>query len=81
MPRVPSLAQIVSYADEHLRIGEIDDWPNALNGLQVENSGAITKIGAAVDASSRTIDAAIPLRCGCAIVHRLGRSNTLEDRV
>jgi dinuclear metal center YbgI/SA1388 family protein len=69
MPRVPSLAQIVSYADEHLRIGEIDDWPNALNGLQVENSGTITKIGAAVDASSRTIDAAIADGVNFLIVH------------
>src|SRR3954447_12809663 len=69
MPRVPSLSQIVSYADEHLRIGEIDDWPNALNGLQVENSGAITKIGAAVDASSRTVDAAIEAGVNLLIVH------------
>ena len=69
MPRVPSLAQIVSYADEHLRIGEIDDWPNALNGLQVENSGSVTKIGAAVDASLRTIDAAIADGVNFLIVH------------
>jgi dinuclear metal center YbgI/SA1388 family protein len=66
---VATLAQIVSYADEHLRIGEIDDWPNALNGLQFENSGAVTKIGAAVDASSRTIDAAIDGGVNLLIVH------------
>ena len=69
MRRVPSLSQIVSYADEHLRVGEIDDWPNALNGLQVENSGNVTKIGAAVDASSRTIDAAIAGGVNFLIVH------------
>jgi dinuclear metal center YbgI/SA1388 family protein len=69
MPRVPSLAQIVSYTDEHLRIGEIDDWPNALNGLQVENSGTVTKIGAAVDASTRSIDAAIAGGVNFLIVH------------
>lgn len=69
MPRVPSLAQIVSYADEHLRIGEIDDWPNALNGLQVENSGAATRIGAAVDASPRVVDAAIDAGVNFLIVH------------
>ncbi len=39
MPPVSSLSQIVSYADEHLRLREIADWPNALNGLQLENSG------------------------------------------
>jgi dinuclear metal center YbgI/SA1388 family protein len=69
MPPVPSLSQIVSYADEHLRIREIDDWPSALNGLQVDNTGAVTKIGAAVDASSRTIDAAIDCGVNFLIVH------------
>jgi dinuclear metal center YbgI/SA1388 family protein len=67
--RVGSLAQIVSYADEHLRLREIADWPNALNGLQLENSGAVTKIGAAVDASTRTIDAAIERGINFLIVH------------
>jgi dinuclear metal center YbgI/SA1388 family protein len=66
---VASLSQIVSYADEHLRIREIDDWPNALNGLQVENSGAVTKIGAAVDASARTIDTALKRGVNFLIVH------------
>jgi dinuclear metal center YbgI/SA1388 family protein len=69
MPRVATLSQIVSYADEHLRIREIDDWPNALNGLQVENSGTVTKIGAAVDASIRTIDLAIERDVNLLLVH------------
>ena len=69
MPRVPSLSQVVSYADDHLRIREIGDWPNALNGLQVENSGTVTKIGAAVDASLRTIEAAIAEGVNFLLVH------------
>lgn len=69
MPRVPGLTQIVSYANEHLRIGQIDDWPNALNGLQVENSGTVTKIGAAVDASTRTIDLAVNAGINFLVVH------------
>ena len=69
MPRVPSLSQIVSYADEHLRIREIDDWPNALNGLQAENSGAVTKIGAAVDASARTVERANERGVNLLVVH------------
>ena len=60
---------MVSYADEHLRIREIDDWANALNGLQVENSGAVTKLGAAVDASTRTIDLAIEHGVNLLLVH------------
>ncbi|HKP93960.1 MAG TPA: hypothetical protein VJS88_08690, partial [Chthoniobacterales bacterium] len=59
MPPVASLSQIVSYADEHLRVREIGDWDNALNGLQVENSGAVTKLGASVDVSLRTVEAAV----------------------
>ncbi len=50
-----SLIQIVRYLDKYLRVGEIEDWPNALNGLQIENSGRITKIGAAVDVSTRVL--------------------------
>jgi len=66
---MPSLAQIVSYADEHLRIAEIEDWENALNGLQVENSGTVTKIGAAVDASVRSIESAIERGVNLLLVH------------
>ncbi|HEX4640823.1 MAG TPA: Nif3-like dinuclear metal center hexameric protein [Chthoniobacterales bacterium] len=69
MPRVATLSQVVSYADEHLRIREIEDWANALNGLQVENSGAVTKIGAAVDASTRVIDTASARGVNFLIVH------------
>jgi dinuclear metal center YbgI/SA1388 family protein len=64
-----SLAQIVSYADEHLRVREIGDWDNALNGLQVENSGIITKLGAAVDVSLQTIEMAIKDEVNLLIVH------------
>jgi dinuclear metal center YbgI/SA1388 family protein len=66
---VATVSQIVSYANEHLRIQEIGDWPNALNGLQVENSGTATMIGAAVDASPQTIDIAISRGVNFLIVH------------
>ena len=69
MPRVAALSQIVSYADEHLRVREIEDWANALNGLQVENSGTVTKIGAAVDASTRTIGNAVERGVNFLVVH------------
>jgi len=45
-----TLQRVTDYLDRFLRIGEITDWPNAHNGLQIENSGAVTKFGAAVDA-------------------------------
>lgn len=56
MARVPALDDLVQYVDDYLRIGEIPDHDDALNGLEVENSGVVTQLVAAVDASQRTID-------------------------
>jgi dinuclear metal center YbgI/SA1388 family protein len=64
-----ALSEIVRYADEYLRIAEIEDYPNALNGLQIENSGTITKIGAAVDASTATLQAAAEQKMNFLLVH------------
>jgi dinuclear metal center YbgI/SA1388 family protein len=64
-----TVSQLVDYARDLLRLPEIEDWPNALNGLQIENSGAVARIGAAVDASTRTIDAAIERGINFLIVH------------
>jgi dinuclear metal center YbgI/SA1388 family protein len=50
------LTKIVTYLDEYLRVREVPDERNAVNGLQVENSGAVNRIVAAVDASQVTID-------------------------
>ena len=58
MTAVP-LALITDYLDQYLRIVEIPDEANAVNGLQVENSGEIGGIVAAVDASLATIEGAI----------------------
>ena len=66
---MPQLHQLVDYCHDLLRIGDIADWPNSLNGLQIENSGAVTRIGAAVDASTHTIDAAIEHGINFLIVH------------
>ncbi|HKP03362.1 MAG TPA: Nif3-like dinuclear metal center hexameric protein [Chthoniobacterales bacterium] len=66
---MPNLPQLVDYCRDLLGVDEIEDWPNALNGLQIENSGEVTKIGAAVDASTRTIDTAIEKGINFLIVH------------
>jgi dinuclear metal center YbgI/SA1388 family protein len=66
---MPSLPEVVRYCDEYLRIAEIDDYPNALNGLQIENLGSITKIGAAVDASTATLKAAAEQKINFLVVH------------
>jgi dinuclear metal center YbgI/SA1388 family protein len=64
-----SLSDIVNYTNDFLRIREIGDWDNALNGLQIENSGGVTKIGAAVDASTRVLEAAARQNVDLLIVH------------
>ena len=56
-PLVP-LGDIVAYLDDYLRIRDIPDEPNAVNGLQVENRGRVGRIVAAVDATQATIDGA-----------------------
>jgi dinuclear metal center YbgI/SA1388 family protein len=63
------LSEIARFADEFLRIAQIEDYPNALNGLQIENSGSVTKIGAAVDASGRTMQMAAEQGIDLLLVH------------
>lgn len=60
---------LARYLDDYLRVGEISDWKNALNGLQVENGGGITRIAVAVDASEATIAAAIERGAQLLLVH------------
>jgi hypothetical protein len=38
---MPTLSEIVEYANDYLLVSKIEDWPNALNGLQIENSGKV----------------------------------------
>ncbi len=57
MSNVP-LKEIVAYLNEYLRISEIPDAPNAVNGLEVENNGSVERIVAAVDGAYRSIESA-----------------------
>src|SRR6476646_8311526 len=64
-----SLSNIVTYADRFLRVRDVGDWDNALNGLQIENSGRVTRIGAAVDVSTRVLSEAAKRDVDLLIVH------------
>src|SRR4029453_1501963 len=64
-----SLSEIVNYTNDFLRIREIGDWDNALNGLQIENAGEVSKIGASVDVSTRVLAAAAKQNVDLLIVH------------
>jgi dinuclear metal center YbgI/SA1388 family protein len=66
---MPILEQITRYLDRYLKIKGVNDWPNALNGLQVENSGAVKKIGAAVDACEHSIREAAARGVSLLLVH------------
>jgi dinuclear metal center YbgI/SA1388 family protein len=63
------LASIVRYCERTLRTGEFTDWPGAANGLQVENDGRVTRIAAAVDASTATIGKAVEAKADFLLVH------------
>jgi dinuclear metal center YbgI/SA1388 family protein len=63
------LVEIVKYCDRVLHTADIKDYDGAFNGLQVENSGNITRLAAAVDATPRTIELAARARANLLIVH------------
>jgi len=63
------LKNMVAAMDAELRVGIVPDYPQAMNGLQLENGGRVTKIGAAVDASLAVIEKVIAEGCDLLIVH------------
>jgi dinuclear metal center YbgI/SA1388 family protein len=63
------LHELVRWCDRTLRTSEINDYDGAVNGLQVENSGRVTRIAATVDASLATVQKAIQAKADLLIVH------------
>ena len=66
---MPTLSEIVAFCDQRTRQTEIKDFPGANNGLQVENLGQVTKIGAAVDAGQLPFEQAIAADVDFLICH------------
>jgi dinuclear metal center YbgI/SA1388 family protein len=64
-----SLNRIVRYCDRLLRTARVQDYDGAVNGLQVENRGAVRRISAAVDASLATIRLAAQANADLLLVH------------
>lgn len=62
-------ADLARYADELLGTASTPDYPNAVNGLQLENQSPIHGIAAAVDFSTRTIRGAVENGANFVIVH------------
>ena len=64
------LADLVSYTNDLLQTATVPDYPNALNGLQLENHGGqVTKIAAAVDAHLPVVKQAVARGCDLLLVH------------
>ncbi len=64
------LSELTSYLDTLLQTTTLPDYPDALNGLQLENRRSdVTKIAAAVDSSLPVIQRAVALGCDLLLVH------------
>ena len=63
------LAELVRYLDEYLDVQHVGDSPRALNGLQLENGGTVTRIAAAVDFSFASISQAAASGADLLLVH------------
>jgi dinuclear metal center YbgI/SA1388 family protein len=64
-----ALDDLVPYLDDLLATRDTPDYGGALNGLQLENGGSVSKIAAAVDFSLRTVDGAIAAGANLLLVH------------
>jgi len=63
------LADVTQYLDEYLRVTEVPDAPEALNGLQIANGGEVTRVAAAVDLCEATVRLAAEARADLLLVH------------
>ena len=64
-----SLSEIREYLDTALAIDAIPDYPNAVNGVQLENSGDIDHVASAVDFSTAAINGAIESGARLLLLH------------
>ena len=64
-----TLPRIAEHLDALLCTREIPDYPGAMNGIQVEHVGPVTRCAVAVDASLRTIEGAIAAKANLLVVH------------
>jgi dinuclear metal center YbgI/SA1388 family protein len=64
-----ALSKIVEHCNRTFKPESFADYDGAMNGLQVENSGLVTRIAATVDASLATVQMAIDAGVDLLIVH------------
>ena len=61
--------ELAAYLDDLLQTRSIADYPHALNGLQFEHRGPVTKIAAAVDFSLRALQETVARGANFLLVH------------
>lgn len=64
-----SLTDVVHYCDDRTRRTQMEDFPGSHNGLQLQNDGSVSKIGAAVDASAEAFARAVEAGIDFLVVH------------
>jgi dinuclear metal center YbgI/SA1388 family protein len=64
-----STEDIVKFCNQRTNLSEIKDFPGAFNGLQIQNSGSVSKIGASVDAGLVPFQNAISKKIDFIITH------------
>jgi dinuclear metal center YbgI/SA1388 family protein len=64
-----STREVVTYLDQILETSTVPDFSNAINGLQLENRGTISKAAASVDFSLRAVNRAIEEKADFLILH------------
>ena len=63
------LNNIVEFLETELRTKEVRDYPGAMNGLQLENDGSVSRIVSAVDASLAVVTEAARVPGTLLLVH------------
>ena len=63
------LSAVVRFLDDELKTREVPDYDAAVNGLQLANSGDVTRVAAAVDFSGATVSAALREKADLLLVH------------
>ncbi len=66
---MPRLNTLVTSADDWLSTSAVPDYSGAVNGLQLQNDGSVTKIAAAVDACLPVIEKAVEAEADLLVVH------------
>ena len=64
-----ALDQVVAYLDELLDVANTPDYPQAINGLQLSNSGTVRHVAAAVDFSGPVVEDAVSAGADLLFVH------------